>query len=108
MFSNAQKHSKRTFVAVEHGVEVGRLWIDSVILRRSLKGQDVLDEGTRRRKRREDVEADHEICIKTVKVEGHDALCPNTPKELTNLSSSRIWNTLAGCIHFTRARGLLD
>ena len=30
-----------------------------------MKGQDTLDEGSRTRKRQEDVEGDHEICIET-------------------------------------------
>ena len=45
----AQWHLGRTFVAVEHGLETGRLSLDSVFRGRQRIIQDSLDEQSRRR-----------------------------------------------------------
>lgn len=65
-----------------------------------MKGQDVLDEGSRRRKTQEDMEADHEI----IETGRWKAMTRYAPNELTNLSLSKIWNALAVCIPFTKAQ----
>lgn len=66
--------------------------------------QDVLDEGSRRRKTQGDVKPDHEICTETRRSKG---MMRYNQKELTNLSLSRLWNALAACNHITGAKRLL-